>query len=278
MGVAALLSAPAFATQSATPVGKASRKPPRLRVGDTVGLIEPATASDEPFQIQLVEEAIVAMGLKPKRAPHILDRYGYLAGRDKDRAADVNAMFADKDVKAIFAVRGGWGSARLLPYLDWDIIRANPKLLTGFSDITALHMAIAAKGGFVTLHGPNAGRIPPHRFRRRDAVAGQSRRRRGSAGTAPLADADHYAGQGTRAVAWREPDRPDRARWDAVSAEFRWRDPVSGRRGRGRISHRPDADTAWARRNPQKSSGRRVRTMHHLHRQQQRRLWRLHRE
>lgn len=157
MGLAALLSAPpVFASQGA-PSFKPHRKPPRLRVGDTVGLIEPASASDEPFQIQLVEEAIVAMGLKPKRAPHILGRYGYLAGADKDRASDVNAMFADPQVKAIFAVRGGWGSARLLPYLDWNVIRANPKLLTGFSDITALHMAIAAKGGFVSLHGPNAG-------------------------------------------------------------------------------------------------------------------------
>ena len=157
-GLAAMLSAPPIlATQAGSRSSQPHRKPARLKAGDTVGLIEPASASDEPFQIQLVEEAIVAMGLKPKRAPHILDRYGYLAGRDKDRASDINAMFADKDVKAIFAVRGGWGSARLLPFLDWDIIRANPKLLTGFSDITALHMAIAAKAGFTTLHGPNAG-------------------------------------------------------------------------------------------------------------------------
>ncbi len=154
-GLAAMLSAPPLL--AASPEAKGARKPSRLRIGDTVGLIEPASASDEPFQIQLVEEAITAMGLKPKRAPHLLNRYGYLAGQDKDRASDINAMFADKDVKAIFAVRGGWGSARLLPYLDWNVIRANPKLLTGFSDITALHMAIAAKGGFVTLHGPNAG-------------------------------------------------------------------------------------------------------------------------
>ncbi len=153
-GLASLMSAPALAA-SASSSSRSARKPSRLRPGDTVGLIEPASASDEPFQIQLVEEAITAMGLKPKRAPHILNRYGYLAGADKDRAADINAMFADKEVKAIFAVRGGWGSARLLPYLDWDIVRSNPKLLTGFSDITALHMAIAAKGGFVTLHGPN---------------------------------------------------------------------------------------------------------------------------
>ena len=133
------------------------RAAPRLRPGDTVGLIEPASASDEVFQLTLVEEAIAAMGLIPKRGASVLGRHGYLANTDEKRAADINAMFADKDVRAIFAVRGGWGSARLLPYLDWPLIRANPKLLVGFSDITALHMAIAAHGGFTTIHGPNGG-------------------------------------------------------------------------------------------------------------------------
>lgn len=154
MALGAWMAAPGLAQAGSAP-STAVRRPARLRAGDTVGLIEPASASDDPFQLQLVEEAIRAMGLVPKRAPHLLDRHGYLAGRDADRGADVNAMFADPEVRAIFAVRGGWGSARLLPYLDWDLIRANPKLLTGYSDITALHMAIAAKGGFVTLHGPN---------------------------------------------------------------------------------------------------------------------------
>jgi muramoyltetrapeptide carboxypeptidase len=132
-------------------------KPRRLRPGDTIGLIEPATASDEAFQLTLVEEAVTAMGLKPRRAANLFDRHGYLGGTDEARAAGVNAMFRDPEVKAIFAVRGGWGSARMLPLLDWPMIRANPKLLLGFSDITALHMAIAAKAGFVTLHGPNGG-------------------------------------------------------------------------------------------------------------------------
>jgi muramoyltetrapeptide carboxypeptidase len=142
----------------ATPLALAvSTKPRRLRPGDTIGLIEPATASDEAFQLTLVEEAVTAMGLKPKRAPNLMGRHGYLAGTDEARAADVNAMFRDPEVKAIFAMRGGWGSARMLPLLDWPMIRANPKLLLGFSDITALHMAIAAKAGFITLHGPNAG-------------------------------------------------------------------------------------------------------------------------
>jgi muramoyltetrapeptide carboxypeptidase len=153
MAIAPVSSAHAGFTLSKSP----SRKPSRLQPGDTIGLIEPASNSDEEFDLVLAEEAIVALGLKPKRAPHLLARYGYLAGADKDRAADINTMFADKEVRGIFAVRGGWGSARVLPYLDYGLIKANPKLLIGYSDITALHMAIAARAGFTTIHGPNAG-------------------------------------------------------------------------------------------------------------------------
>ncbi|KMS57187.1 MULTISPECIES: S66 peptidase family protein [Sphingobium] len=131
-------------------------KPPRLRAGDMVGLIEPAGFSDDAFDLDLVKDTILAMGLKPKAAPHLAGRYGYLAGTDADRAADVNAMFADPQVRAVFAVRGGWGCARILPRLDFATIRKNPKLLVGFSDITALHLAFAAKAGFTTIHGPNA--------------------------------------------------------------------------------------------------------------------------
>jgi muramoyltetrapeptide carboxypeptidase len=131
-------------------------KPPRLRPGDTVGLIEPAGFTDDAFDLALVMETVAAMGLKPKPARHLMERYGYLAGKDADRGADVNAMFADPDVRAVFAVRGGWGSARILPYLDFAAIRAHPKLLVGFSDITALHLAFAARAGFATIHGPNA--------------------------------------------------------------------------------------------------------------------------
>lgn len=134
--------------------GAPLRKPPRLKAGDTVGLIAPATYSNDRFNLQLVQETIAAMGLKPKLGAHVMDRAGYLAGEDKDRAADVNAMYADPEVKAVFAIRGGWGCARILPYLDWETIRATPKLLVGYSDITALHMAFAARAGFTTLHAP----------------------------------------------------------------------------------------------------------------------------
>ena len=95
------------------------------------------------------------MGLVPKPAANLLSRHGYLAGTDTARAAALQAMFADDDVRAIFAVRGGWGCQRLLPHLDFKTIRANPKLLVGSSDITALHLAIAAKANYPSIHGPN---------------------------------------------------------------------------------------------------------------------------
>lgn len=130
--------------------------PPRLRPGDTVGLIEPASFSDGPVQVEAAKNMIAGMGLVPKVGRHVANRYGYLAGTDQDRAADINGMFADDAVRAIFAVRGGWGSARVLPFLDWETIIARPKLLVGSSDITALHLALAAKAGFPSIHGPNA--------------------------------------------------------------------------------------------------------------------------
>lgn len=143
------------AAARAAPAGR--RKSPRLRRGDTVGLVKPAGFLAEEFDLRLAMEAISAMGLVPKPAPHLMARHGYLAGTDEARAADLNAMYADDAVKAVFAARGGWGSARILPFLDFDLISANPKLLIGFSDITALHLAFAARAGFPTIHGPNAG-------------------------------------------------------------------------------------------------------------------------
>ena len=151
LGAAALITGAGL--HAAAPV---LHKPPRLRAGDTVGLIEPAGFTVDAFDLAVVLETVRAMGLVPRPAPHVLRRYGYLAGSDQDRAADVNAMFDDKTVKAIFAVRGGWGSARTLPYLDWPTIRANPKLLVGFSDVTALHLALAARADCPSIHGPNA--------------------------------------------------------------------------------------------------------------------------
>jgi muramoyltetrapeptide carboxypeptidase len=129
-------------------------KPPRLKAGDTVGLINPAGATFHPDHVAIAEETLAALGLKMKAGQHLLDRYGYLAGSDKARAADVNDMYADKDVNAILTLRGGWGCNRLLDLLDYKLIARNPKILMGYSDITSLLLALNAKTGLVTFHGP----------------------------------------------------------------------------------------------------------------------------
>lgn len=106
------------------------------------------------MDLEIAIENLKAVGFNVKVGKHALDRYGYLAGKDQDRAADINAFFADPEVQGIAAMRGGWGAARLLPYLDYDLIAKNPKVLFGFSDITALHMALPAKSNLVTFHSP----------------------------------------------------------------------------------------------------------------------------
>src|SRR6516165_10131657 len=129
-------------------------KPKRLAGGDTVELVAPANATFNTIELEIAKESLEALGFKVKIGGHLLDRHGYLAGDDKSRADDINRAFADSSVAAVHAIRGGWGSARLLPHLDFDIIRRNPKVLIGFSDVTALLLSIHAKTGLVTFHGP----------------------------------------------------------------------------------------------------------------------------
>jgi muramoyltetrapeptide carboxypeptidase len=145
---------PALATQHKVPP-QAIIKPPRLQIGDTVALIAPASII-EPKDIEEAKQTLGVLGLKVKLGRHVLERYGYLAGKDSDRAFDINTMFADKSVKAIIAMRGGWGCNRLLPLLNYTDIRQNPKILIGYSDITSLLLAIDARSRIVTFHGPVA--------------------------------------------------------------------------------------------------------------------------
>jgi muramoyltetrapeptide carboxypeptidase len=125
-----------------------------LNPGDTVALVSPSSATDEPFDLQLAQEAMEALGLKVRLGPHLASRRGHLAGTDAERAGDLNAMFGDREVKAIVCARGGSGAARLLPLLDYSLIRRNPKVLLGYSDITALHNALLSQAGLVSFHGP----------------------------------------------------------------------------------------------------------------------------
>jgi muramoyltetrapeptide carboxypeptidase len=149
----------ALATQvapslTAASTGRSALKPRRLHPGATVGLVSPASVTWNTEEITILQETLEALGLKFKLGKHMMDRYGYLAGKDADRAADLNAMFADDSVDAILCVRGGWGCNRILPLLDYNLIATHPKILLGYSDITSLLTAIYAKTGLVTFHGP----------------------------------------------------------------------------------------------------------------------------
>ncbi len=132
-------------------------KPKRLRRGMTVGLVTPASNVPEDQDLQSAMDLVRSLGFVAKPAPNLFSRAQYLAGTDEERADDLNGMFADAEVDAIFCVRGGYGSGRLLRYLDYSVIAANPKILMGYSDITALLNAIYLRTGLVTFHGPIAG-------------------------------------------------------------------------------------------------------------------------
>ncbi len=129
-------------------------KPARLNFGDTVGVVAPASAPANPKNIDLALEALAKLGFTPKPASNLRQRWGFLAGHDQERAADLMEMFADRSVKAILCFRGGYGAARLLSLLDYEVIRQNPKIFIGYSDITSLHCAFLAKANLVSFHGP----------------------------------------------------------------------------------------------------------------------------
>jgi muramoyltetrapeptide carboxypeptidase len=107
------------------------------------------------MEYTFAKEAMEAMGLKVKVGSNFKNRFGHLAGTDEERAADFNAMFADPEVKAIICLRGGSGAARILPLIDYEQVKANPKPLLGYSDITALHCALQSQTGLISFHGPN---------------------------------------------------------------------------------------------------------------------------
>jgi muramoyltetrapeptide carboxypeptidase len=133
-------------------------KPQRLKVGDTVALVNSASRTAEVTKnIMLAKERLETLGLHVILGKSVYLQDGYFSGTDQARAADINEMFANSSVKAIFEMRGGWGCARVLPYLDYAMIRKNPKILIGFSDITALLLAIGKYSNLVSYYGPLAG-------------------------------------------------------------------------------------------------------------------------
>lgn len=128
--------------------------PPRLNKGDLVALMAPAGAIFNDDTTPKAKAALEAMGFRVKVGETATKKFGYLAGDDAFRGAEFMKFVTDKEVKAIVALRGGWGCARMLPYLDLTLIPDNPKIICGFSDITTLLLAITTQTGLVTFHGP----------------------------------------------------------------------------------------------------------------------------
>lgn len=128
-------------------------KPLRLNPGDTISVIAPAGPVD-PSEILPGMDRLRAMGFKVLPAPHLYERKEYLAGDDTARLQDFHSAFNNKEVKAIFCARGGYGTLRLLPRIRFAAIRRNPKILVGYSDVTSLLLSVYKKTGLVTFHGP----------------------------------------------------------------------------------------------------------------------------
>jgi muramoyltetrapeptide carboxypeptidase len=127
--------------------------PLRLKPGDTIGIVAPAS----PFDAGIFQRGIrtlESMGFRAYVPEGLYQKDGYLAGCDEHRAELVNRFFADRDIQAIVCAKGGFGSMRLLPLLDFESIAKNPKIFVGHSDISALLSALYTRCGLVTFHGP----------------------------------------------------------------------------------------------------------------------------
>ncbi|MBK7499373.1 MAG: LD-carboxypeptidase [Ignavibacteriales bacterium] len=128
-------------------------KPPRLKAGDKIAIVAPGSyISEEELQDSI--KNLNQLGFETTYSEKVLLQSGYFAGTDKDRAEDLMQKFSDKSVKGIICARGGYGCARILPMLDYDVIRSNPKVLVGYSDVTALLYGIYQKSGLISFHGP----------------------------------------------------------------------------------------------------------------------------
>jgi muramoyltetrapeptide carboxypeptidase len=129
-------------------------RPRRLRPGDTIGLFNPSGAIYENEPYEKTHETLQALGFAVREAPHLRARYGHMAGTPQQRAADIHTLVQDPQVAGLLAVTGGSGANRVLPHLDFDLIRQHPKFMGGFSDLTALLTAVQVRAGVVSFHSP----------------------------------------------------------------------------------------------------------------------------
>lgn len=143
---------------AASAASSTSRKmlaPKKLSPGDTVAIISPAGAATSAADLEATRAALeTKLGVKAVVAPHSAEQWGYLAGSDEHRADDFNWAVNNPEVDAIITLRGGYGTMRMIPHIDYAAFRKHPKIVTGYSDITGLLNALTAKSGVITFHGP----------------------------------------------------------------------------------------------------------------------------
>ena len=130
-------------------------KPKHLKIGDKVGIVSPSsTIKNFPRRLERGIKVLENLGLEVILGKNVKNSQGHNAGTPEERAEDINNFFKDKEIKAIICSSGGWNSNAVLPLLDYDLIKRNPKIFCGFSDITAINLAIYKKTGLVTFNGP----------------------------------------------------------------------------------------------------------------------------
>lgn len=130
-------------------------KPPALKPGDTIAIVAPSRPVDMEA-LEMVRKGLEAQGFKVKTAANVGKRWGYLSGGDEERARGIMDAWRDPEVNAIFCAIGGSGTTRMMDQLDYDYIRKHPKIFTGFSDITGLHLSIRKKANIITFHAPTS--------------------------------------------------------------------------------------------------------------------------
>ena len=129
-------------------------KPKKLQKGDTIGIIAPCGVFSDPERLEKGIEFLESAGFKIKVSDKLFARERYMAGKDDVRAGEIEKFFADDDVDGIICARGGYGAIRLINQINYDIIRQNPKVFCGFSDVTALSIMFLKRAGLVTYSAP----------------------------------------------------------------------------------------------------------------------------
>ncbi|MBI5876133.1 MAG: LD-carboxypeptidase [Chloroflexi bacterium] len=132
-------------------------KPRALRPGDTIGILSPSSATPDAGKLDLAIERLTRKGYRVVLSQNARKRHAHMGGTDAERVADIHELFGRDDVHAVFSARGGDSAPRLLPDIDYDLVRSHPKIFVGYSDITSLHLAFFKRAGLVTFHGPMLG-------------------------------------------------------------------------------------------------------------------------